>query len=413
MHKGILKGTLGGVVLGTYIMYWLDPATGGRRRALVRDQVVSLLTNAGHGARVAARDLAHRVAGLGARAYRVLRSSSAADEVIVARVRAALGRVVSHPGAVHVSASNGHVSLTGPILSSEHGRLMQAMRAVRGAKTVEDQLEVFKRADHVSALQGGRSRFEHAGIVGEDWPPALRLLATVGGTAAMLWGIRKGGIAGYMMAVGGGTVALRGVTNVPLGRIADRERRGIDIHKSLQVGAPLEQVFDTLIQCQNFPLFMRNVHRVSRDGGRSHWVVAGPAGVPIEWDAETTVIRPQEVLAWHTVSNATVAHAGIIRLQRRGTGTHLDIHMTYNPPAGVVGHMVAKLFGSDAKSELDEDLLRFKTFLETGVPARDAAAHHSKQEAPLRVARPSRDIPAFLVKVLPQELTSPPSRHSS
>jgi uncharacterized membrane protein len=179
------------------------------------------------------------------------------------------------------------------------------------------------------------------------------------------------------------------------------------------VNAPLEQVFDTLTQCQNFPLFMRNVHRVSRDGERSHWVVAGPAGVPIEWDAETTVIRPQEVLAWRTVSNATVTHAGIIRLKRKPNGTHVDIHMTYNPPAGVVGHMVAKLFGSDAKSELDEDLLRFKTFLETGVPARDAAAAHPKQEPPLHVARPRRDIPAFLVEVPPQESTSPASRRSS
>jgi uncharacterized membrane protein len=216
-----------------------------------------------------------------------------------------------------------------------------------------------------------------------------------------------------MMAVGGGSVALRGVTNAPLGRVAGRGRRGIDIHKSLQVNAPLEQVFDTLTQCQNFPLFMRNVQRVSRDGGRSHWVVAGPAGVSIEWDADTTVIRPQEVLAWRTVGNASVAHAGIIRFQRRGTGTHLDIHMTYNPPAGVVGHMVAKLFGSDAKSEVDEDLLRFKTFVETGVPARDAATHHSREEAPLRDARRSRDIPAFLLRVLPQESTSPPSRNGS
>jgi uncharacterized membrane protein len=266
------------------------------------------------------------------------------------------------------------------------------IRAVRGAKVVEDQLEVFKRSDHVSSLQGGRPRLEQARILGENWTPAVRLLATVGGTAAMLWGIRKGGIAGYMLAAGGSTVALRAVTNTPLDRIAGRGQRGIDIHKSLHVAAPLEQVFDTVTQCQNFPLFMRNVHRVSREGVRSHWVIAGPAGVPIEWDAEITVIRPKEVLAWRTVSNPTVAHAGIIHLHRRGTGTHLDIHMTYHPPAGRVGHMVAKLFGSDAKSELDEALLRFKTFLETGVPARDAAAHHSSQQAPLRNTGPSGDL---------------------
>jgi uncharacterized membrane protein len=48
--------------------------------------------------------------------------------------------------------------------------------------------------------------------------------------------------------------------------------------------------------------------------------------------------------------------------------------MSYSPPAGVLGHVVAKLFGADPKTELDEDLLRMKTFLETGKAPCDAAA---------------------------------------
>ncbi|MGH8626155.1 MAG: hypothetical protein ACREYC_13115 [Gammaproteobacteria bacterium] len=47
--------------------------------------------------------------------------------------------------------------------------------------------------------------------------------------------------------------------------------------------------------------------------------------------------------------------------------------MSYNPPAGALGHVVAKIFGADPKTVLDEDLLRMKTFLETGKAAHDAA----------------------------------------
>ena len=36
--------------------------------------------------------------------------------------------------------------------------------------------------------------------------------------------------------------------------------------------------------------------------------------------------------------------------------------------------VAAALFGADAKSEMDQDLNRMKTMIETGTPAHDAAA---------------------------------------
>jgi hypothetical protein len=38
----------------------------------------------------------------------------------------------------------------------------------------------------------------------------------------------------------------------------------------------------------------------------------------------------------------------------------------YNAPAGALGHAVAKLFGADPKSELDDDLVRLKSLIEYG-----------------------------------------------
>jgi uncharacterized membrane protein len=110
-----------------------------------------------------------------------------------------------------------------------------------------------------------------------------------------------------------------------------------------------------------------------REDGSSHWRVAGPAGQSVEWDAVTTQLIPNEVLAWKTTPGSTVEHAGFIRFERVNGGTRLDVKMSYNPPAGALGHTVAMLFGADPKTELDQDLLRMKTYLETGKTPHDAA----------------------------------------
>jgi uncharacterized membrane protein len=45
--------------------------------------------------------------------------------------------------------------------------------------------------------------------------------------------------------------------------------------------------------------------------------------------------------------------------------------MAYLPPAGVVGHAVAQLFGVDPRQAMHEDLIRLKTLLEEGKTSTD------------------------------------------
>ena len=56
-----------------------------------------------------------------------------------------------------------------------------------------------------------------------------------------------------------------------------------------------------------------------------------------------------------------------------GGGTRVIVTMGYTPPAGALGHAVARLFSSDPKSELNDDLLRLKVFIETGKRPHDGA----------------------------------------
>lgn len=324
---------------------------------------------------------------MGARARAAFASGETDDQILVERVRAALGRAVSHPGAIDVSVANGRVVLNGPVLAHEHDRLLHAIQAVRGVEEIEDKLESHSQAGRISALQGGRPLPRELRLLDQNWPPALRLLATLGGGALVGYGVSQRGLLGLVSVAVGGTLVARATTNTPVKRLTGAQgRRGIDIRKTIHVNVPVEQVFETLSNYENFPAFMRNVRRVTtHPDGRSHWVVAGPAGVSVEWDAETSVYRPNEVLGWRTVRSTTVAHAGLIRFERDGDSTRLHIQMTYSPPGGALGHAFAKLFGVDAKTELDEDMLRLKTFLETGIAPHDAAAHrnHTRHAAPL------------------------------
>jgi uncharacterized membrane protein len=121
----------------------------------------------------------------------------------------------------------------------------------------------------------------------------------------------------------------------------------IQIHKTLHVNAPVEQVFDALAHYENFPYFMRNVRSVrSHSDGRSHWRVTGPAGTTIEWDAETTQFEPNGLIAWRTVPHATVRHWGSIQFKSENGGTCLELQMCCSPPAGVLGLGLAKMFGA-------------------------------------------------------------------
>jgi hypothetical protein len=122
-------------------MYFLDPDRGRRRRAVVRDRFAHAANTSSDALGSLGRDLSHRAAGVLARARGVLSRRPVDDDVLIERVRAKLGRVVSHPHAIAVNATGGSVRLRGSILDSELPRLMRAIGRVRGVRGVEHELE--------------------------------------------------------------------------------------------------------------------------------------------------------------------------------------------------------------------------------------------------------------------------------
>ena len=145
--------------------------------------------------------------------------------------------------------------------------------------------------------------------------------------------------------------------------------RGIHAKGSCVVNRAPEEVYAFWRNFQNFPRFMRHVESVQDLGdGRSHWKVKGPAGMDVEWDARIIADVPNEVITWRSLENSDVDNAGAVRFERApgGRGTIVKVNLEYNPTAGALGAMVAKLFGEEPQQQLDDDLRRFKQVMEVG-----------------------------------------------
>jgi uncharacterized membrane protein len=370
--------TLGAMGIGAALMYFLDPGRGARRRALVRDKAMHLLNKTADAADTTRRDLRNRARGLAAEVRGRFEHEDVDDPVLVARVRAEMGRAVSHPSAILTTAIAGRVTLSGPILANEAHHLLSHVRSVRGVREVVDRLERHDTPGGVPGLQGGITRRSHAHemeLLQDHWSPAARLLVGAAGGALALAGAERRDVLGGALSLAGLALLSRSLSNMPLRDVVGAGHRGISIQNAINITGPLDEVFAFFTNYENFPHFMSHVREVRATGDEtSHWVVDGPAGVPIEWDAVLTDLEPNEILGWASVPGSIVDNAGVIRFWDNEDGTaHVDVKMTYKPPAGAIGHAVARLLGADPRKEMDDDLARVKTYLETGRAPHDAA----------------------------------------
>lgn len=213
-----------------------------------------------------------------------------------------------------------------------------------------------------------------------------RWLSAVGGGAVALYGLKRGGFSGTLLALVGGSLIYRGVTGhccayaalgintaarTDSGPAKPREyfERGIHVAASVTVNREPAQLYAFWHKFENLPRFMEHLQSVRViDEKRSHWVAKAPAGANVSWDAEIINDEPNALIAWRSLGGATVDNAGSVRFVPGpdGRGTQVKVVLDYIPPAGQVGAAVAKLFGEDPQTQVQEDLRRFKQLMETG-----------------------------------------------
>jgi uncharacterized membrane protein len=146
-------------------------------------------------------------------------------------------------------------------------------------------------------------------------------------------------------------------------------RENAVVSESVIVNRPARELYDFWRNFENLSQFMDNIKSVQTlDQKRSHWVIKAPAGTSIEFDSRVVDDVPGRMISWESEEGASVPNRGRVEFieTSSGGGTNVRATISYDPPAGTAGRMVAKLFHREPAVQAREDLERFKRLMETG-----------------------------------------------
>jgi uncharacterized membrane protein len=208
-----------------------------------------------------------------------------------------------------------------------------------------------------------------------------RWISVIAGSALAAYGLKMRSLPGLVLAGVGSALVWRGATghcavyeSLGISSAADDDGRqvsvpygrGIRVEESVTIAAPPERIYAFWRNFGNLPHFMHNIESVDvHDDKRSHWVVRGPAGMTVEWDAEIINEVPNELIGWRSLNCSEVDNAGSVHFTPAGDGrTDVRVLLRYDPPAGVFGARISKILGEDPAVQVREDLQRLKMLTE-------------------------------------------------
>lgn len=146
----------------------------------------------------------------------------------------------------------------------------------------------------------------------------------------------------------------------------------ISVHESVEIAAPVEEVYSFWRDFENLPQFMHHLQEVKvLDDTHSHWKTSGPLGTSVEWDAEITNEKENELISWKS-KQGEVENCGTVTFCKSGKGdrseqdqsTCIDVELKYRPPFGSTGDKIASLFGENPRKQIKEDLKNLKEHFE-------------------------------------------------
>jgi uncharacterized membrane protein len=229
----------------------------------------------------------------------------------------------------------------------------------------------------IGGQTSGRGDFASGVNVGDG----ERVVSSIAGAALLLLGLARSGIGRFALTGLGAALAYRGIMGhsflyrfLGINRASREPGRvqgnlGIKVEQAVHVNAPPEQVYAAWRNLSNLPRFMSHLERVEElDRTRSRWTVRAPAGMKISWEAEIINEIPNRVIAWRTIGNEVVAHAGSVQFERaaEGRATIVRVSMQYDPLAGALGQALAAALGADPQKQIEQDLTAFKRAMEQG-----------------------------------------------
>jgi uncharacterized membrane protein len=205
---------------------------------------------------------------------------------------------------------------------------------------------------------------------------------------------------GAGLAAAAGTAAFllarrTGSSGAPVEEISDAPdhvwRRGTDhydpnvVGNTVTVGRPAQELYDEWRDFTRFPRFMENVESVEKiDAKRSRWTIKAPLGSTVELVTKITDDKAGRAIAWASEPDSEIQTEGRVEFLDAppGRGAYVRLVMRYDPPGGLVGKGIAKLFQREPKIQSRRDLKRFKSLMETGEIATNASPSGRSSESP-------------------------------
>lgn len=270
--------------------------------------------------------------------------------------------------------------------SNTNQMLQESMNKAR--HSLEDGLNQVQRSiNEDGALSRVRDQFKQAAASqGLESGDLKRWLALIGGGYLVFQGIRRSlgnlslagiGVALFYWGLSGESLlkALQNSGNTTHSDAESRIRSGEhhlvnlaaspkQVTKSIIVKAKVADVFEVWSNFENFPHFMENIKSIRKTGDDySHWVMEGPFGTKLEWDAKTTRFEENKRIGWNSIQG-DLKTSGQVTFNSLPDGeTEVTVTLQYVPPAGLAGEAVAALF-DDPETRLLEDLRNFKGYVE-------------------------------------------------
>lgn len=208
-----------------------------------------------------------------------------------------------------------------------------------------------------------------------------RMYSSAGGAALLVFGLSrliKHPVGAILQAVVGGLLLRRGLTgHCPAYQAMGKNTaddsptaaRAITIKETVVVNVPKSEVYSFWRKLENLPLFMKHLKKVEETSPtHSHWEAQINDVVgKLEWDAEILEEKEGELIRWASVPGASVENTGEVSFVDVPGNQATEVHatITYNPPAGPLGALAAKLLNSTFASMIRNDLKSFKQVIET------------------------------------------------
>jgi uncharacterized membrane protein len=232
-----------------------------------------------------------------------------------------------------------------------------------------------------------------------------RWVSVILGTATAAYGISRRSISGLVIAGIGGALVWRGATGHCAGyeclglsstapddddgrQVSVPYGKGVRVEETVTIGRNAAEIYTFFRNFENLPRFMSHLQSVTvLDDKRSHWKTKGPAGSDVEWDAEIINEIPNELIGWRSVEDSQIANAGSVHFKQASgdRGTDVKVILRYDPPGGVLGAVISKLFGEDPSHQVKEDLRALKMLMETGeIATTDGQSNGAPSRARLR-----------------------------